>query len=49
MEATCDAPWFERALQEHHHELWIGDAAESFQLVPTLAQAGIQQEFWNCD
>jgi transposase len=28
MEATCDAPWFERVLQEHHHELWIGDAAE---------------------
>jgi transposase len=28
MEATCDAPWFERVLQEHHHELWIGDAAQ---------------------
>ena len=28
MEATCDAQWFERLLQEHHHELWIGDAAE---------------------
>jgi transposase len=28
MEATCDAPWFEGVLQEHHHELWIGDAAE---------------------
>ena len=28
MEATCDAPWFERVLREHHHELWIGDAAE---------------------
>jgi transposase len=28
MEATCNAPWFERVLQEHHHELWIGDAAE---------------------
>jgi transposase len=28
MEATCDAQWFERMLQEHHHELWIGDAAE---------------------
>ena len=28
MEATFDAQWFERVLQEHHHELWIGDAAE---------------------
>jgi transposase len=28
MEATCNAPRFERVLQEHHHELWIGDAAE---------------------
>ena len=28
VEATCDAPWFERVLREHHHELWIGDAAE---------------------
>jgi transposase len=28
MEATCNAPWFEKVLQEHHHELWIGDAAE---------------------
>ena len=28
MEATCDAQWFERTLREHHHELWIGDAAE---------------------
>jgi transposase len=28
MEATCDAQWFERMLREHHHELWIGDAAE---------------------
>jgi len=28
MEAACDAPWFERVLREHHHELWIGDAAE---------------------
>ena len=28
MEATCDAPWFERVLREHHHELWIGDATE---------------------
>jgi transposase len=27
MEATCDAQWFERVLREHHHELWIGDAA----------------------
>ena len=27
-EATCDAQWFEKVLQEHHHELWIGDAAE---------------------
>lgn len=28
MEATCDAQWFARVLQEYHHELWIGDAAE---------------------
>jgi hypothetical protein len=28
MEATCDAQWFERMPQEHHHELWIGEAAE---------------------
>ena len=28
MEATMNAQWFERVLQEHHHELWIGDAAE---------------------
>ena len=28
MEATCDAPWFERVLREHQPELWIGDAAE---------------------
>src|SRR5580704_10551713 len=28
MEATINAQWFERLLQEHHHELWIGDAAE---------------------
>ena len=28
MEATCDAQWLERMLREHHHELWIGDAAE---------------------
>ncbi|MGB9434633.1 MAG: hypothetical protein WBQ89_20480 [Candidatus Acidiferrum sp.] len=28
MEAPCDALWFERVLREHHHELWIGDAAE---------------------
>ena len=27
MEAPCDALWFERVLREHHHELWIGDAA----------------------
>ena len=29
MQATCDAQWFERMLQEHHHELWIGDTAET--------------------
>jgi len=28
MEAIMNAQWFERVLQEHHHELWIGDAAE---------------------
>jgi hypothetical protein len=28
MEATFDAPWFERMLRKHNHELWIGDAAE---------------------
>jgi transposase len=28
MEATFNAQWFERTLQEHNHELWIGDAAE---------------------
>ena len=28
MEATMNAQWFERVRQEHHHELWIGDAAE---------------------
>jgi hypothetical protein len=28
MEATMNAQWFERVLQEHHHELWIGDAAK---------------------
>ena len=28
MEATYDAQWIERVLREHHHELWIGDAAE---------------------
>jgi transposase len=28
MEATINAQWFERLLQEHHHELWIGDATE---------------------
>jgi transposase len=27
MEATCDAQWFAKVLREHHHELWIGDAA----------------------
>jgi transposase len=27
MEATINAQWFETMLQEHHHELWIGDAA----------------------
>lgn len=28
MEATFNAQWFERLLEEHHHELWIGDAAK---------------------
>jgi transposase len=28
MEATINTQWFERLLQEHHHELWIGDATE---------------------
>jgi transposase len=28
MEATMDARWFERLLQEYHHELWVGDAAQ---------------------
>ena len=28
MEATINAQWFERMLQRHQHELWIGDAAE---------------------
>jgi len=28
MEATFDTQWFEKMLQEHHHELWIGDTAE---------------------
>ena len=28
MEATFNAQWFERILQEHNHEFWIGDAAE---------------------
>jgi transposase len=28
VEATIHAQWFERMLLEHHHELWIGDAAE---------------------
>lgn len=27
MEATINAQWFEKALQAHHHELWVGDAA----------------------
>jgi transposase len=27
MEATINAPWFERVLRTHHHELWVGDAA----------------------
>ena len=27
MEATMNAPWFERVLRTHHHELWVGDAA----------------------
>jgi transposase len=26
--ATINAQWFERMLQRHQHELWIGDAAE---------------------
>jgi len=28
MEATVDAPWFEKLLRECHHELWVGHAAE---------------------
>jgi transposase len=28
MEATMNAQWFERLLQEYHHELWVGDAAQ---------------------
>ena len=28
VEATMNAQWFERLLQQHQHELWIGDAAE---------------------
>jgi len=28
MEATFNAQWFDRLLGEHHHELWIGDAAK---------------------
>jgi len=28
MEATSDAPWFERMLREYGHELWVGDAAK---------------------
>jgi len=27
-EATVNAQWFERLLQEYHHELWVGDAAQ---------------------
>lgn len=28
IEATINAPWFERTLRRYQHELWIGDAAE---------------------
>ena len=28
IEATISAPWFERMLHRHQHELWVGDAAE---------------------
>lgn len=28
IEATSDAPWFERMLHEYGHELWVGDAAK---------------------
>lgn len=28
MEATLNAQWFERLLEEYHHELWVGDAAQ---------------------
>jgi transposase len=28
MEATFNAQWFERLLEEYHHELWVGDAAK---------------------
>ena len=28
IEATVNAPWFEKVLREYHHELWVGDAAE---------------------
>jgi transposase len=28
IEATVNAQWFEKVLREHHHELWVGDAAE---------------------
>jgi transposase len=27
MEATFDAQWFDKIIREHHHELWLGDAA----------------------
>jgi len=28
MESTLHAQWFERLLEEYHHELWVGDAAQ---------------------
>src|SRR5437764_15232561 len=28
MEATMNAQWFERLLQEYHHDVWVGDAAQ---------------------
>jgi transposase len=28
MEATFNAQWCERLLEEYHHELWVGDAAQ---------------------
>jgi hypothetical protein len=27
IEATVNAQWFEKDSGEHHHELWVGDAA----------------------